>query len=214
MESFKQAMSFLLFATAGFLLSIYIGQTELSHMLPVVIGLTLIAIAAWVWGRWNTPMRKKPVRITARTLTVVFAGLGLLAAKPPGEQHVEWQTWSPERVEELLAEGTPVFVDFTAQWCATCQVNKAHAYPESVAAIMDERGIVALKADKTNPDPEIDAAIAELGRSAIPVNVLYVPGKDPIITPEILSADYLEELFTEEVPPPDEAPADGENEPG
>ena len=69
---------------------------------------------------------------------------------------------------------------------------------------MLRKGIVALKADKTSPSPEIEAALARLGRTAIPVNVLYVPGKDPIITPELLSPDYLLELFSEEVPNPEE----------
>ncbi|MCH7226751.1 protein-disulfide reductase DsbD family protein [Haloferula sp. A504] len=200
MESFKQAMSFLLFATAGFLLWVYVGQIELVNMLTVVIGLTLIAIAAWIYGRWDTPARRSGVRWTARGLTVLFAGIGLYACTPPEPSAIEWEKWSEEKVEQLLEEGTPVYVDFTAQWCATCQLNKSRAYPEEVANLMKERGVVALKADKTKADPEIDAKLEELGRSAIPVNVLYVPGKEPIITPEILSADYLKELFTNEVP--------------
>jgi thiol:disulfide interchange protein DsbD len=59
---------------------------------------------------------------------------------------------------------------------------------------------VALRADKTNPSPEIDAKMRELGRSAIPVNVLLVPGKEPVITPETLTAGYLDDLFRKEIP--------------
>ena len=64
----------------------------------------------------------------------------------------------------------------------------------------DGKGIVALKGDKTNPDPKIEAKLQEFGRSAIPVNVLIVPGKDPIVAPEILSSGYLTELFNKNLP--------------
>ena len=66
--------------------------------------------------------------------------------------------------------------------------------------MMREKAIVALRADKTNPNPEIEAKLAELGRSAIPVNVLLVPGNEPVITPELLSAAYLVELFNRQIP--------------
>jgi len=204
MESFKQAMSFLLFATAGFLLWVYTGQIGLENMLNVIIGLTFIGIAGWIFGRWDVPAKSAKVRAFAKGSTLLFVVLGLLACKPPEESAIEWTAWTSEGVEELLEEGTPVFVDFTAQWCATCQLNKKRAYPEEVAALMKSRGIVALKADKTKPNPEIDAKLEELERSAIPVNVLYVPGEEPIITPEILSSDYLIELFSSNVPVPAE----------
>jgi len=198
MESFKQAMSFLLFATAGFLLWIYAGQTGLDHVLFVVLGLTFIAIAAWIFGRWDSPARTPRTRWIARALILLFAVLGFLALKPPAPSAVTWEKWSPQRVEELLAEGRPVYVDFTAQWCATCQLNKQRAYTEEVAAVVAEKDIAMLKADKTNPDPVIDAALDEFGRSAIPVNVLYRPGQDtPVITPELLSPGYLLQLFGE-----------------
>ncbi|MEI7927293.1 MAG: hypothetical protein WCH40_01985, partial [Verrucomicrobiales bacterium] len=69
-----------------------------------------------------------------------------------------------------------------------------------VIQLMKDKGIVALKGDKTNPDPAIEEKLRELGRTAIPVNVLYVPGKDPIVTPELLTPDYLKELFGKEIP--------------
>jgi thiol:disulfide interchange protein len=65
---------------------------------------------------------------------------------------------------------------------------------------MTDKGVVALKGDKANANPAIEAKLQELGRSAIPVNVLIVPGKDPIVTPELLSERYLKELFNRELP--------------
>jgi thiol:disulfide interchange protein len=201
MESFKQAMSFFLFATAGYLLWVYAGQIGLENLLGPIFGLSAIAIAAWIYGRWNLPHRPRSTRYTAIALTLLFTAGGFLLARPPQKSALVWEPWSQERVDALLEAGTPVFIDFTAQWCATCQVNKKRAYTDEVIALMQQKGIVALKADKTNPDPKIEDKLAELGRSAIPVNVLLVPDNDPVITPELLSPGYLKELFSREASP-------------
>jgi thiol:disulfide interchange protein len=195
MESFKQAMSFLLFATAGYLLWVYAGQIGLENLLGPIFGLSAIAIAAWIYGRWNLPHRPQHTRWSAMILTVLFAAGGFLLAKPPEKSTLIWEKWSQERVDELLEAGTPVYVDFTAQWCATCQVNKKLAYTKEVIALMERKGVVALKGDKTSPDEKIEEKLRELGRTAIPVNVLMAPEKPPVITPEVLSAGYLKELF-------------------
>jgi thiol:disulfide interchange protein DsbD len=195
MESFKQAMSFLLFATAGYLLWVYAGQIGLENLLGPIFGLSSIAVGAWIYGRWNLPHRPQRTRWLAVTFTVLFAGGGFLLARPPEKSGLVWEHWSQERVDEVLEAGHPVFIDFTAQWCATCQVNKRTAYSKEVIALMKEKGIVALKADKTNADPLIESKLEELGRTAIPVNVLITPGGKPIITPEILTAGYLKDLF-------------------
>ncbi len=191
MESFKQAMSFLLFATAGYLLWVYAGQIGLENLLGPVFGLSAIAVAAWIHGRWNLPHRTRQARYTALVLTLTFAAAGFLLIKPPKPSTLTWETWSEQRVAELLENNTPVFLDFTAQWCATCQVNKRRAYTPEVIALMKKKGVVALRADKTNPNPAIEAALGKLGRTAIPVNVLQAPGKDPVILPELLSPTDL-----------------------
>lgn len=194
MESFKQGMSFLLFATAGYLLWVYMGLLKLENGLGPVIGLSVVAAAAWVYGRWNLPHKTTGVRRVAVVIAAALAAYGVFAASPK-PKGLEWQVWSPERVEELLDEGTPVFIDFTAQWCLTCQSNKKFAYSDEVLALMKAKGVVALKADKTSKNPAIDQAISEFGRSAIPVNVLLVADEDPVITPEILTPGILLDLF-------------------
>lgn len=201
METMKQGMSFLLFATAGYLLWVYTGLIDLDHMLQPIFGLTGVALAAWIYGRWSTlaqPLRTRRIA-AALALALAVGSIGYAAIIKKG---IEWETWSEERVDELLEEGKPVYVDFTAKWCLTCQVNKSQAYSEEVIALMKERGIVPMKADKTKPNPAIEAKLAELRRTAIPVNVLYVPGQEPIITPEVLTSSYLLELFREKTSVP------------
>ena len=109
-----------------------------------------------------------------------------------------WLPFSIEQVAQLREEGRPVFIDFTAAWCVTCQVNKANAYPAKVRKLFKEHNILALKADNTNYLPEIDAAIKELGRGAVPVNVLYVPDDDePHLTKELFGAGYMIDFLNE-----------------
>jgi thiol:disulfide interchange protein DsbD len=195
MESFKQAMSFLLFATAGYLLWVYAGLIDLDNLLGPIFGLSAIATAAWIHGRWNLPHRKKGTRMIALLFTVVFAAGGLLLAKPPAKSALVWEPWSMTRQEELLKQGKPVYIDFTAKWCATCQVNKKRAYTREVVDLMRRKGVVTLKGDKTKPNPEIDQALRIYGRAAIPVNVLLAPGKEPVVLPELLSpADLIRAL--------------------
>lgn len=203
METFKQGMSFLLFATAGYLLWVYTSLIDLDNMLNPVFGLSAVALACWIYGRWNTYAKPRPVRIYASFVALLLAAGGIYYAGSI-KKGVAWETWSPERVEELLDEGRPVYVDFTAKWCLTCQVNKRNAYSEEVIELMKQRGVVALKADKTKPDPKIEAQLEELNRTAIPVNVLYVPDKEPIITPEVLTSGYLLDLFRKHTPEPEE----------
>ena len=194
METFKQGMSFLLFATTGYLLWVYTGLIDFDYMLRPIFGLTAVALACWIYGRWNTYAKPRRTRITA-SLAALLLTIGGIYYTYSIKKGIEWEKWSQERVDELLEEGKPVFVDFTAQWCLTCQMNKGNAYSEEVIQLMKERGVVALKADKTKPNPKIEAKLEELGRTAIPVNVLYVPDKEPIITPEVLTSGYMLELI-------------------
>lgn len=201
MESFKQGMSFLLFATAGFLLWVYAGQIGLENLLGPIFGLSAIAVAAWIYGRWHLPHLARSTRLTALLLGLVFAAGGFYLATPPKPSAIAWEPWSQEKVDAAIAAGRPVYIDFTAQWCATCQLNKKRAYTPEVIDLIKRKNILTLKADKTNPNPQIEAKLAELNRTAIPVNVLVVPGKDqPFVTPELLSPRDLTDLFKKEIP--------------
>lgn len=209
MESFKQAMSFLLFGTAGFLLWIYEKHIDYTFTIVAILGLTSIGIALWVYGRWCTIAKSKKTRRIGLTVAAVFAVAGLTASKPP-DPGLDWQPWSQEAVDKALEEGRPVYVDFTASWCATCQVNKARAYKKNVRRIFEAHNILALKADHTKRNPAIDKAINELGRNALPVNVLYIPGDDePKLTRELFGSSYMEDFIKEHL---GEAPKKKEKE--
>src|SRR4030095_14541644 len=98
-----------------------------------------------------------------------------------------WQTFTPTRVSELTAAKRPVFVDFTAAWCVTCQVNKRLVLNDGeVKKAFAERGVELVRADWTRRDPTITQALAALGRQGVPVYVLYRPGKEPLLLPEVL----------------------------
>lgn len=118
-----------------------------------------------------------------------------------------WETYSPERLDFLLREGTPVFLDFTAAWCLTCHVNeKAALEAARVREAFREKGIVLMKADWTSRDETVTRALASYGRSSIPLYVLYGPGPSasPVLLPEILTPDIvlktLRQVFTEKNP--------------
>ena len=199
MESFKQAMAFLLFGTTGFLLWSLLSLKEvgLGKMLPIVLGLTFIGIALWVYGRWCVISRTRRTRTVGYVAAILFSGLGLMACKPP-PVGLDWKPWSPEAVEQALEQGRPVYVDFTATWCATCQVNKSRGYNRAVRKLFDAHNILPLKADYTNYDPRIAQTIAELKRRAVPVNVLYLPrGDEPKVTKEFFGSRYIQGFIRE-----------------
>ncbi|MGH8629829.1 MAG: thioredoxin family protein, partial [Burkholderiales bacterium] len=112
----------------------------------------------------------------------------------PGEATAQaaqsrWQAWSRGAVAQAQAGGKAVFVDFTAAWCVTCQVNKRLVLESApVQRHFAQRQVVLMRADWTSQDPEITAALKELGRSGVPVYALYRPGGGPpLLLPELLT---------------------------
>ena len=155
---------------------------------------------------WSLTLRGRSRAVIASVLVLCTALLGatlgrniLQGAPPPavvaasGER---WQPWSSARAAELVAQGRPVFIDFTAAWCVTCQYNKKTTLADAeVLAAFDTKQVALLRADWTRRDPAITAALAQLGRSGVPVYVLQAPGKAPQILTEILSREELDQAL-------------------
>ncbi|HZZ93440.1 MAG TPA: protein-disulfide reductase DsbD domain-containing protein [Usitatibacter sp.] len=194
METFKQVLAFPLYATVAWLAWVLGAQASNDAVFALLAGLVLVAMAAWFYGRWaHAGSRWQPA------LAILLAAVGVAVAWPSSAPRdgvhgeIAWQAWSPEKVGELTARGTPVFVDFTAAWCVTCQVNKRVALGSAdVAKAFADRGIVTLRADWTRQDPRITRTLAGLGRNAVPVYALYVPGQAaPHLLPEVLTPSIV-----------------------
>lgn len=207
MESFKQGMSFLLFGTVAFLTWVLTGMVEGQPMLFTLLGFVLIALGCWIYGRWSLPHKPSRTRLIAVLLMLAAVCGGLAMGWPKDEAtavsnsvsttgNLTWEVWSPEKVAQLRSAKTPVYIDFTAKWCLTCQVNKRVYHDANLQALFQKKKVTLLKADWTNENDTIKQALTALGKAAVPVNVLYIPGQDePFILPELLSAENVTEAL-------------------
>ncbi len=217
MESLKQFMGFVLLAAVLWMLWVLNQQAGSMAVLLLLAGFLAAAMGCWVYGRWGALSRPRPTRLVARTLGVfvVLASTGLTVqavntlapaatAEPASDTRraggLEWIPYDPATVQELRQEGRPVFIDFTAAWCLTCQVNKRVALrnPDIVERFR-ELNVAPVVADWTNRDPEITRALAEFDRSGVPFYVIYDgAGGEPKTLPELLTPgivlDALEDL--------------------
>ena len=203
MLQFKTLMAFPMFGTVVWLLWVLGHQSGIDSATALLGSLLALAFTAWALG---SPGLGRKARVALGTLAVLTLSAALAWALPtlrdmepaatttggaaaPGG----WEPWSADRVALLTSQGKPVFVDFTAAWCVTCQLNK-HAVlsNEAVLADFDRRGVVRLRADWTRRDAAIGAELARLGRTGVPVYALFRPGSDvPQLLNELLSADEV-----------------------
>ena len=195
MEVLKQVTAVPLFATAiwltwvfGHLYSATGVSADTDKIVDLLLGFLVLAIAGWALGRW-------PARWGSSIAAVVLIALAIyLPLRKPKQDTLVWKPWTPDALSAARATGHPVFVDYTAAWCLSCQVNeKVVLRSADVVKQLSGNHVELLKADWTNYDPAITAALASVARSGVPTYVIYPPGEkaNPDVLPELLTKDIV-----------------------
>ncbi|HVM99905.1 MAG TPA: thioredoxin family protein [Caulobacteraceae bacterium] len=206
MVVFKSALAFPMYGAAAWLLWVLAAQTDRGSLAAALAAAVLVGLAAWIFG---VAQRRSALGHRARA---GFGAAGVAAAAavavvavapygaPPSSASsvaiaagIPSEPWSPERVAALRAAGKPVFVDFTAAWCVTCQVNEQTAINTAEAIKAFQRtGAVYLKADWTNRDSAIAKALADQGRVGVPLYLVYgTDGGAPKVLPQLLTSGLV-----------------------
>lgn len=195
MQTFRHAMAFPMFATVVWLVWVLGHQGGMDAAAALLALLLVLAALIWALGlRGKSRLSRLSLGALALLLAigVAYYALPLIKAEPAGQAQAQagelWQPWSADKVQSAQTAGQPVFVDFTAAWCVTCQVNKRTTLSNAeVLAAFSQHQVQLLRADWTRQDPAITRALQSLGRSGVPVYVLYLPGRPPVVMSELLS---------------------------
>lgn len=199
MRRLQQLLAFPLYASVAWLVWVVSRQAGSQGVAIAAMGLVLIAFAAWLAqttreasAPWRRSAAVCALGLVAVALTIALTFTSARAPLSALEGGAE--PFSPRRLAELRAAGTPVFVNVTAAWCITCLVNERVALRSpAVAAVFARKGVVTLKADWTNRDPLITRVLGSFGRSGVPLYLLYPsgPAPEPTVLPQILSEGIL-----------------------
>lgn len=206
MVVFKQIMGFMLLATVIWLIWIFAAETSAMSVILLLMSLWLSGVGAWMLGQWASPVAPRTQRVMVSCVFVCMVAAAIFLSsiatqahwrdnQPSQLQSETWKPFSSEQLVQLRKENKGVFVNFTAKWCLTCQMNKPVLHSASVIEKFKEKGIVLLEADWTKKDPEITRELARLGRASVPSYVFYPADSKlaPVILPEKLSYSVLDE---------------------
>ena len=179
-----------------------IDRSRRARIVAAFMALSLVA-GAFTWTTRSIHPSARGAGLSAEAWQRVGGSLGGANGEGPAFARADaasergdpfWRPWSEDALAELRNEGRPVFVDFTAAWCLSCQVNEAVALDNgTVRRRFAELGVAALKADWTSRDEAIGRALSDLGRASVPLYALYVPGRAaPVLLPEILTPSMIQ----------------------
>ena len=195
MEVLKQATSIPIFATVIWMVWLFAqaaGSTALAGLLAAFL---LLAVAGWILGRWPAKAPATAAAVLVLLLAValpVYAvrAYGVASSSDNSAHNSAWEPFSPAVLEKYRAQGKPVFIDFTAKWCLSCQVNERVILNRAdVQQKLNDGGFALVRADWTNADEAITQALNTLGRSGVPTYAIYSgsPQEPPQVLPEVLT---------------------------
>jgi thiol:disulfide interchange protein DsbD len=200
MVTFRKFMAFPMFATVAWLVWVLGQQSSIDGagaLLVLLVAMSMLVWALTLRGRARTIV--SAVSLASLALMGWAAGPNITripAQQTAGVEAGPWQAWEPGRVDQLLASGQPVFVDFTAAWCVTCQYNKKTTLSnQDVLGDLTAKNVALLRADWTRRDPAITAALAQLGRNGVPVYVFYKRGSAPVVLSEVLGVEEVRSVI-------------------
>jgi len=185
LETFKQLLAFPLYATVVWLLWVLGRQSGPDTIAIALLFAVALSMTAWFAGRAQHAghARRSSVGLSLLILTIVVSGAAI-GAQPTATQIARetpagWEKWSAARVAAARDSGRAVFVDFTAAWCLSCQVNERVAlHTEQVERAFADANVLLLRADWTSRDAEITAVLTTFGRSGVPLYVVYPSSKE------------------------------------
>jgi len=192
MEKFKIAMGFPMLATAVWLFYLAFGLVG-KRALWLGFFLVLVALAAWIYGEFVQRGRRRRGFALAVSLAVAIGGFGMTWHQLRAKE-VAWQPWSPQAVAAARAKGRPVLVDFTADWCVTCNtIVKPALESASVQKRLKDLNAVSLLADYTRTPPEMTEELKRFGRAGVPLVLLYPADSNapPAVLPDALTAGMV-----------------------
>ena len=193
MTRFREILAFPMFATAIWLVWVVSAQLGSDGVLWLMLALLAASFTVWALR-----LSGAAGRITALAGVVLTIGaLSVTARLEPVTRTVsgqsEWAQWSQSAVAEAQAAGRPVFVDFTAAWCVSCQVNKLGALSDGrVKTHFAEHDVALFRADFTNRDPVIADALERHGAAGVPLYLVYPPESgEPEVLPPLLTSGIV-----------------------
>jgi thiol:disulfide interchange protein len=210
MEYLKQAVSIPIFLAVIWMVWVFGHVVGGDGVAALLAGMLVTAIAGWVLGHWPAKWASTVVAVLLLIIAVALPGVAASQLRASATTNHEeagdnfaWQPFSPQKLTVYRAQGKPIFVDFSATWCLSCQVNERIILDRSeVEEAFRNHGVVMMRADWTNHDDSITEALRQLGRSGVPTYALYSGGADtgPTVLPEVLTQgivfDALNRLTT------------------